>query len=330
MTERKLPSGKLPAGLLQELLDAGPALPPDVLVGPGIGEDACVIEVEAGVLVAATDPITMTGSAVGGHAVVINANDVAVTGVRPRYFLASVLLPGGSSESDVRALFADMRAELARVGASLVGGHTEVTDAVSQTVVVGQMLGVATPRSYVRSSGVRAGHRILQVGAAPVEGALVLARGAGERLGSLDPSLLRRALDSLDDPGISVVEPALKAAELGASALHDPTEGGLSAGLHELAQASGIALVVDHNEVVWYEPGLALCRAVGADPWGTLASGTVLAAFPEPEAERALEVLIGRGYPAARIARAEPGAGVRLESGAELRRYERDELSRVL
>jgi hydrogenase maturation factor len=73
--------------------------------------------------------------------VVINANDVAVRGVHPRWYLAVLLLPPGSTESDVEALFDGVRAELARIGATLVGGHTEVTTAVKRPVVVGQMLG---------------------------------------------------------------------------------------------------------------------------------------------------------------------------------------------
>ena len=83
-TKSVLQTGKLPAALLRELLASGAPLSDEILLGPGVGEDACAIRVEAGVLVAATDPITLTGSGVGGHAVVINANDVAVLGVRPR------------------------------------------------------------------------------------------------------------------------------------------------------------------------------------------------------------------------------------------------------
>ena len=106
---RPLPTGKLPPALLDELLRTAPPLPGEIRIGPGIGEDACAIDVPAGTLVAATDPITLTGSGVGSHAVVVNANDVAVMGVRPRWFLAAVLLPPGTGEDAVRALFAGMR-----------------------------------------------------------------------------------------------------------------------------------------------------------------------------------------------------------------------------
>ncbi len=330
MADPLLPVGKLPESLLAELLRGGPELPPEVRVGPAIGEDACVIDTEEGVLAAATDPITMTGSGVGRHAVLINANDLAVMGVRPRYFLCALLLPEGTRESAVRELFAELRLGLAEVGAVLVGGHSEVTPVVSQPLVVGQMLGTAPRGAYLASSGVQPGDELIQVGPAPVEGALVLALEAGGRLAGVPAALVERARAAGRDPGISIVEPALSCAELGAHALHDPTEGGLSAGLHELARASALSLVVRESRVLWFEPGLALCRALGADPWGTLASGTVLAAFPPERSPAALVALAGRGWPASCIGYAESGAGVQRDDGGALPRFERDELSRVL
>ena len=134
----------------------------------------------------------------------------------------------------------------------------------------------------------------------------------------------------MKDPGIAVVEPALRATSLGACALHDPTEGGLSAGLHELAEASDVALQVDAGAVLWYEPGIAICDAVGADPWGMLASGTLLAAFSPDRVEEAANELVLAGYDVARIAMAATGDGVRFADGQNLPRYERDELSRIL
>lgn len=90
-------------------------------------------------LVAATDPITLTTREIGRFSVIVNANDVAVMGVRPRWFMAVILFPRGTLDSTVREVFADMQDSLAYVGASLVGGHTEVTQAVRQPIVVGQI-----------------------------------------------------------------------------------------------------------------------------------------------------------------------------------------------
>ena len=322
-----LPAGKLAPGFLARLLPTG--LPPEVRLGPRVGEDACAIAVGAGTLVAATDPITLTGGGVGAHAVVVNANDVAVTGARPRWFLACVLLPEGSTAGDAEALFAGMRRALDKVGASLVGGHTEVTGAVRQPLVVGQMLGMAEERT-VATGGLRPGDAVVQIGPAPVEGAAVLADLLPpERLRAVSDHTLDAARAALDTPGISVVEPALAAAGAGASALHDPTEGGLSAGLHELADASGVAIAIDRERIAWFEPGAALCGAAGVDPWGTLASGALLAGLPAERTEGALRALGRAGHPAAVIGRAESGRGVAFADGTPLPRFERDELSRL-
>lgn len=314
----RIPQGKLPVGLLERLL-GGVRTSPEVLVGPGVGEDACAIDVPGGALVVATDPITLTGRGVGRYAVVINANDVAVMGVRPRWFLAALLLPEGTEEGDVEALFDEMTTALDELGAVLVGGHTEVTDAVRAPVVVGQMLGLAPDGRVLSTGGARPGEVLVQIGPAPVEGAAVLAAEVPGRLEGLDTGVLEAALRATEDPGISVVEAALDAARRGATALHDPTEGGLASGLHEMAAAAGVRLTVDRERVLWFEPGRAVCQALGADPWATIASGCVLATFPED--------VESPGTPVGRVSE---GSGVVDTEGRPIPWPDRDEVARIL
>ncbi len=329
MTVRVIPPGKLPSELLATLL-AGEGEPAGgVTLGPAIGEDACALDVGgSSPLVIATDPITFAGAAAGRSVVAVNANDVAATGARPAWFLATLLLPPGSTRDDVAGLFAEIREALRGVGAVLVGGHTEVTDAVRRPVVVGQMLGLAS--RVVRSGGLRPGDVVVQIGPAPVEGAAVLAGMVGERGPTLAPELLRAATRAIEDPGISVVAPALLAAELGATAMHDPTEGGLAGALWELASASRVALRVDRSAALWFPPGVEVCRVLGADPWATLASGALLAGFAPEAAGLAIRDLRDAGHPAAAIAFAEPGAGVQDEEGRVIPWPERDEVARLL
>lgn len=330
MTSVVLPTGKVPVRILDRLLgDMGP-LPSELLIGPAVGEDACAIALSAGVLVAATDPITLTSRSIGRHAVIVNANDVAVTGVRPRWFQAAVLLPPGTTEADIEGLFTEIRSALAEVGASLVGGHSEITPAVAQPVVVGQILGLARDGHVISTAGARPGDRVLQIGPVPVEGAAVLAAEAAQRLPGIDPATLRAAEKATEVPGISIVDAALAAAELGATALHDPTEGGLAAALHELATAAGVGLRVDRRRVLWFEPGLVLCRALGADPWATLASGSLLAVFDPADATVAAEALVAQGHAVAEIATAESGREVVDTEGQSISWPQRDEANRLL
>src|SRR4029077_1775846 len=97
----------------------------------------------------------------------------------------------------------------------------------------------------------------------------------------------------------------------GASAIHDPTEGGLASGLHELSAAAGVAVCVDRSAVVWFEPGVAVCRALGADPWATSASGAWLATFAAAAVDGAMAAFSRIGRTAAVIGEVEAGTGVR-------------------
>ena len=325
-----LRSGKASSELLARLLAELPPSPPEVRLGPAVGEDACAIQLHDDLLVAAADPVTLTAQELGTLSVVVNANDVAVTGARPRWFLAVILLPPGSTAETVRSLFSAVADAVEAIGAHLVGGHTEVTAAVTRPVVVGQMLGLAEGGRLLTTGGAAPGEVIVQVGPVPLEGAAVLARESADRLDGLDPVLVEAARACLEDPGISVVEPALLAARLGATALHDPTEGGLAVGLQELARASDVRLEIDPAAVLWFEPGCAVCKALGAAPWSTLASGSLLATFPAAVAGKALAALREQGYPAAAIGTTAVGTGVHDLSGHPLRSSGRDEVARVL
>ena len=331
MSDEGLEIGKLPPALLAELIVPLRPPPPELLLPPTVGEDAGVIAVPGGALIAASDPVTLTGQDVGAHAVLVNANDIAVMGARPRWFTATVLLPPGITVAEVRALYRRMHEALAALDAVLVGGHVEITDAVRRTVVVGHMMGLREDGQFIRTAALEQGQVVAQIGPAPVEGAAVLAAEARIQLeGKVAAATLAVAAGALDDPGISVVDAALRAAALGASAMHDPTEGGLSAGLYEMAETAGVGLIVAADAVLWYEPGRVLSEALGIDPWGLLASGALLAAFPAGVADAALATLAAEGFSCAGIARAVPGSGVAFEAGGAVPRFTRDEMIRVV
>src|SRR5512146_1509283 len=97
---QSIPSGKLPPCLLKHLLDKYALPGSGVVVGPGIGVDAAVLDVGLPdtCLIAKTDPITLVSEDIGAYAVTINANDVACMGGTPRWFTAAIILPEGHSD----------------------------------------------------------------------------------------------------------------------------------------------------------------------------------------------------------------------------------------
>lgn len=328
--------GKLPPDLLQGLLSQ---VPPDprVLVGPSLGEDAAVISFGQGLLVAKTDPITFATEHIGWYAVQVNANDIAVMGGEPRWFLAAVLLPEGASPETAEAIFHQVESACRSLGIGLVGGHTEVTQGLSRPIVVGSMLGEATHEALVTSAGARKGDDVILTKGIAIEGTAALALEHGPLLTArgVDAALVRRAAQYLFDPGISVVEDARVARRAGrVHAMHDPTEGGLATGLWELAQASGLGLEVDLAQVQILPETREICARLGIDALGLLASGALILASPPVSRGAILSALAGAGIPArviGRLVAREKGFRMVGPGGErDLPLFPRDELARWL
>ena len=333
----KLSLGKVPTPLLRRLLASTTRRrDPRVVVGPGIGLDAAAIDFGRTYLIAKTDPITLVGEDIGAYALTINANDLATMGATPRWFLVSMLLPQGTSPRQVTQLFVQLDRACRGLNVSLCGGHTEITDGVARPIVVGCLLGECPKGRLITTAGVRPGDAILLTKGIPIEAVSILAR---EKLSKLTrrypPGFVARCRRYLSHPGISVVRDAAVALRAGGvHAMHDPTEGGLSAALYELAEAAGVGLRIEERAIPILPEGKRLCADFGLDPLGAIASGALLIAA-DPAAEPAiLRRLTRSGITAARIGTAvPPRGGVMMQtSGRRLRpvpRFRVDEIARL-
>lgn len=327
-----LPVGKVPGRLLARLFRRLPK-DPSVLLGPALGEDAAALRVRAGCVVAAADPISFVADDIGEYAVVINANDVATRGARPRWFLATGLLPEKRTTPVLVArLFSQLERAARRAGVALVGGHTEVTAGLERPIVAGCMLGEIEPGRLVRSSGARPGDLVLLSKGIAIEAASVLARAFAKELRRRFPEGFLRRCRALGRR-LSVVDEALAAVAAGpVSAMHDPTEGGLSTGLYEVAEASRVRIEVDAAAIPVLPDSRRLLAHFGADPLGALASGALLICVPGRAAARVLRALARRDIPAAAIGRVRRGRGVVLKEAKHARAFPRfpvDELARL-
>ena len=332
---RSYPLGKLPAEHLARLLARYAPTDPRVVLGPGVGRDAAVISFGDRYLVAKTDPITFASDEIGWYAVNVNANDVACTGATVRWFLTTLLLPGGQASPQLVDTIFDQVADACRkLGIEMVGGHTEITYGLDRPIVVGCMLGEVMPERLVRSDGAQPGDVLIVTKGIAVEGTAIIAREKADDLAGLDRSLLERCQGFLYDPGISVVRDAAVATATGTvHAMHDPTEGGLATGLRELGEAAGVGLVVDEAAIPVLPETHTLCTRLGLDPLGLIASGALLMAVAPGDAGAILDALEEAGIAAARIGRVvERGQGVVLSSAAGERPlpvFERDEIARL-
>ncbi len=340
--------GKLPADLLDSLLARVPRADPRVVVGPGIGQDAAVIDpsplpsiagqaMDDHYLVAKTDPITFATDDIGWYAVNVNANDIACMGARPKWFMASVLLPQGHANAAMAAaIFTQITEACAALNVTLVGGHTEITYNLARPLVIGAMLGEVAKDKLVTSAGARVGDVVLLTKAVPLEGAALVARERESdlRTRGFSDEFIARAQRFLRDPGISIVREALIAADARlATAMHDPTEGGLATGLWEFAQAAQVGLVIEEEQIPFSKEGAELCAAYGLDPMGVIASGSLLLTTPANAAEHLIDLVMNAGIQCVAIGRVVPReSGLALVRGGQSRAlpsFEVDELVRL-
>ncbi len=282
--------GKLPADQLERLLKTYRPADPRVVLGGSVGEDAAVIDMGDRYLVAKTDPITFATDAIGWYAVHVNANDIACMGAVPRWFLATILLPETSTTPAlVDAIFRQITDACTALGITLVGGHTEITFGLERPIVVGQMLGEAEKSALVRTGGARPGDDIILTKSIAIEGLSLVAREKGNALQPmLSPQKITALTQLLHTPGISVVREAHIATETGGvHAMHDPTEGGIATGLHELAHASGTGLTIFADALPFHPDCQTVCNALNIHPLGLIASGSLVMAVA-PEATTAI------------------------------------------
>jgi hydrogenase maturation factor len=327
-----LPAGKLPPALLRRVLGRRGAPDAAVRVGPAFGLDAAVVACGRQLLVLKSDPVTFAADEIGWYAVHVNANDVAVMGATPRWFQPTIILPPGTRPPAALAIARDIHRAARRLGIAVTGGHTEVSAAVRQPIVAGDMHGVVT-RRLLLASGARPGDRLVMTESAGIEGTAILARtypAVARRV--LGPAGARRAARFHHRPGISVVAAARVAAAAGARALHDPTEGGVAAGLYEMSAASRCRFVVDLDAILVRPETAGLCRHFGLRPLGLVGSGALLASVPARRTGRLLAAFAGARIPARVIGRVEGGRGVaahRAGRRVPFRWSARDELTRL-
>ena len=329
--------GKLPPQLLERLLGKVAPTDPRVVMGPRLGEDAAVVDMGDRYLVATADPITFATDEAGWYALHVNANDIAVRGARPTWFLATVLLPeGAATEATVERLFADLGEACAELGVALIGGHTEVTAGLPRAIVSGCMLGEVEKDRLVTTGGARPGDTLLLTKGVPLEGAAIVARERAAEAGrrGIAADVVKRAQDFLRRPGISVVPEARAAC--GAArvhAMHDPTEGGVATACWELAQAGDVGVRVDRERIPVLREGRMLCEAFGLDPLGTIASGSLLLAVDPGDAEGVIAACRGAGVDCAAIGRVtDASQGVSLVTGGHARpmpTFPQDEITRI-
>ena len=295
-----LPLGKIPLPIFQDVVlkHLGAKLP-EVMMGPAVGEDAAIIKLGKEYLVISSDPVTGAVEKVGWLALQVCANDIAVRGVKPRWFVSTILMPENSDRFALENICSQIDKAAKGLRIAIVGGHSEATPTLVHPIVVGCMFGLTVGGFYVTSGGAKPGDTIIITKGVGIEGTAILASDrrtvVTKKYGS---DFAKRA--ELFFEKISIVEDAMTAVENGGvTAMHDPTEGGMAGGLHELADAAETGFRINENSLPILPETRKMCQLFGVDPLQLISSGSLLITAKSRKAERILESIRKKGIAAA-------------------------------
>lgn len=250
----------------------------EVILGAGIGEDCAALKLKEGeVFVVSTDPITGTVEDIGSLSVHITANDLASSGAEPIGIMLTVLLPEDIFESDLKDMMKQIEQVCNELNIQIIGGHTEVTRAVTQPVISVTGIGKVSEGSLISTKGAEAGHDIVVSKWAGIEGTSILAKEHEKELLEKFPKSFVEAAKNLDKY-ISVVREAAQAVKSGVSAMHDVTEGGIYGALWEMAEASGVGLEIDLKKIPIRQETVEICEFFDLNPYCLISSGCMLMA----------------------------------------------------
>ena len=289
----KLPPGKIPVDILKEVVfkNLG-AERKEVTVGPTAGIDGAVLELGNKNLIVSMDPITGAVERIGWLAVNVNANDIATFGVEPAFLFSCILLPENAGRKMVEVICTQMDAAAKDLGIAIVGGHCETTPGLTNPIVVGCVMGVTEKGRYVTAGGAKPGDKLILTKSAGIEGTAILASDREAELKkTVSVTVLQNAKNFYNQ--ISVVKDALTACKTGGvHAMHDPTEGGVAGGIHEMADASGLGVRVFEVKIAVQPETAKICSHFGIDALQLIGSGALLISA---EAKSAQEIIKSLG-----------------------------------
>ncbi|MCT4598348.1 MAG: AIR synthase family protein [Vallitalea sp.] len=248
----------------------------EIIVKPNIGEDCSAIKFHKDdVCVVSTDPITGAVNDIGSLAVHITANDLASSGAEPIGILLTLLLPENFAEEELKKIMQDVNVVCEELNIAVMGGHTEVTNAVNKPIISVTGIGKVNENDLILTGKAEVSQDIVITKWAGLEGTAIIAKDNEEKLRQhFNTELMDRAI-ALGNY-ISVVDEAIIARDHGATSMHDVTEGGVFGALWEMAACSNVGIEVILEKIPVKQETIEICEYYEINPYKLISSGCML------------------------------------------------------
>ncbi|MFO0968224.1 MAG: hydrogenase expression/formation protein HypE [Gemmataceae bacterium] len=238
-------------------------------------------------------PLFFPGGDIGKLAVHGTVNDLAVGGAVPRFLAAAFILEEGLGLTDLRRIVDSMREACDRAGVALVTGDTKVVDRGKgdKVFITTTGIGVLPEGRCLSIRHAKPGDRILLSGTIGDHGMAIMSVREGLEF----ETVLESDSASLEGLTAAMLEacPRIRC-------MRDPTRGGLSSALNELAAASRVGVWIDEKAIPVRPEVHAACEMLGLDPLYVANEGKLIAVAPPEDADRLLDAM--RRHPLGRDA----------------------------
>lgn len=229
-------------------------------------------------------PLFFPGGDIGKLAVHGTVNDLAVAGATPLYLSAAFILEEGFEIDQLRRIARSMQEACQEAGVSLVTGDTKVVDRGKgdQVFINTSGVGYLAPGRTMSIHNAKPGDRVIVSGTLGDHGITIMS----EREGIEFETTLESDTAALNGLTQTMLEqcPAIRV-------MRDPTRGGLSSALNEIATASGIGIRLDEATIPIRKEVRAACELLGLDPMYVANEGKLVAIVPEKHAKSLIEVM---------------------------------------
>ncbi len=259
----------------------------------GRGDDAGLFAVQKGRMVMSTDghvisPLFFPGGDIGSLSVHGTVNDLAMMGAKPLYLTAGFIMEEGFPLIDLERIVWSMAQAARAADVQVISGDTKVVERGKGDGVFITTTGVGVIPDGVDISvaNVAAGQSIIVSGTMGDHGVAILSKRE---------NLAFETEICSDSAALHGLVADMVAAVPEIAMLRDPTRGGLSATLNEIASATGVGMVLDEGQIPVSPDVAAACELLGLDPLNTANEGKLIAICPRDQADTLIATM--RAHP---------------------------------
>lgn len=314
-----LKTGKLDSELLEKIVFHNIKFKrPEVLTRPGIGEDCAVVDFGSYECVMSTDPITAAISEIGRLSIHISCNDIASNGVQPLGIMLAVMLPEGTTEEQIEEMMRQAGEASEELGVEIIGGHTEITPAVTKPVIVSTAIGRGEKSASQSTENMKPGDYIMITKYAGLEGSGIIACDFEQQLSKiLTQEEIQEAKELLNQ--VSVVKEGVAAGKIGTHGMHDVTEGGVLGAVWEMCQIAGTGAEVWADQVPVKPVTKKICEYFDIDYLRLISSGCMVIMVAPEKKDLMEQTMAAAGVEASYIGVIkEADKGIRMDVDGEL------------